>query len=128
MKITQKTRNQGQALITLLFFVVIAITITTAAVIIIITSTTAAAKFQEGIKTYYVAESGIENAFLRLLRDPNYAGETLTVEDGTAIVTVTGTSPYVITSVGEVGNFIRTIEAQADYTSGVLSVISWEEI
>ncbi len=123
-----KTYQKGQALITLLFFMVIAITITTASVIILFITISSATKFEQGTRSYYIAESGIENALLRLLRDPTYNGETMSVDDGTATITVSGTSPYVITSIGEVGNFQRTLRAEADYTNGVLSVNEWREI
>lgn len=123
-----KKLQKGQALITLLFFMVIAVTITTASVVILFVTTASTSKLEQGTRSYYVAESGIENALLRLLRDPSYAGETISVDDGSAVVTVSGSSPYIITSVGEVGTFQRTIQAEADYSGGVLSVTDWREI
>lgn len=123
-----QSNQRGQALITLLFFMVIAITITTASVVILFLTMSSATKFEQGTRSYYIAESGIENALLRLLRDPSYSGETITVEDGTAVISVSGTSPYVITSIGETGNFQRTLQVEADYTNGVLSVGEWREM
>ena len=68
----QLTINErGQALVTLLFFVIISTIITSAAIVIILVNSTSVAKAQAGISAYYAAESGIENAFLRLLRDIN---------------------------------------------------------
>jgi len=120
-------KQRGQALITLLFFIVIAVTITSAAVVIILTSTNSTTKFAEGMRSYYVAESGIENALLRLLRDPSYSGETLPVSDGTATITVTGANPYTVTSVGTVGEFMRTIVVSAKYEDNELKIDSWKE-
>ena len=120
--------DQGQALITLLFFMVIAITITTASVVILFITMSNATKFEQGTRSYYIAESGVENALLRLLRDPSYVGETIAVGEGTATITVTGTTPYIIRSVGEIGNFERTLQAEASYTNGVLSVDEWREL
>ena len=119
---------KGQALITLLFFLTIIITITAAAVVIILTGSSNATKFEQGTRVYYIAESGIENALIRLLRDPLYSGETMTVGDGSVTVTVTGSSPYVITSVGTIGNAQRTIRANAAFTTGILNVTDWKEI
>lgn len=119
--------QRGQALITLLFFIVIAVTITSAAVVIILTSTNSTTKFAEGMRSYYVAESGVENALLRLLRDPSYSGETLPVSDGTATVTVTGANPYSIMSVGKVGAFERILEVNAEYLNNELRINSWKE-
>ena len=119
---------RGQALISLLFFIVIITTITTAAVVIILTGSNAATKFEQGTRAYYVAESGVENALLRLLRDPSFTGETLTIDDGTVETTVTGSGPYVVTAKGTVGNFIRTIRVNAAYTNNALQVSGWKEI
>ncbi|MBI2611956.1 hypothetical protein HYW54_04415 [Candidatus Gottesmanbacteria bacterium] len=121
-------KTNGQILVTLLFFVVIAIIITSGAVVVILTNSLSASKFAQGNVAYYIAESGIENALLRLLRNPSYNGETLAIEDATALITVSGDNPKTITSVGSIGNFSRTIEVIADYTDNILTVTSWKEI
>lgn len=118
----------GQALITLLFFVLISLTITTGAIIIIIANSISVSRFQEGTLAYYAAESGVENALLRLLRDPNYAGETLTIGSGTAVITVTGVNPKTVVVIGQNGNFKRTIQAQINYDSGYYTFSNWKEI
>src|SRR5476649_2444851 len=109
MKKISYSRQKGQALITLLFFVIIAVTITTGAAIVVMTNTLNETRLQQSTLAYSVAESGSEN---RLLRNPNYTGETLTVGSGTATITVTGggANPYIITSKGQVGNYIRTVQ------------------
>jgi len=123
-----KIKDTGQALITLLFFVLIALTITSAAIIIIITNSTSASKFQEGTLAYYAAESGVENALLRLLRDPNYTGETLAIGDTTAVATVSGNNPKTIVSVGQNGKFKRTVQAQMNYNNGYYTFSNWKEL
>ena len=120
--------EKGQALITLLFFVLISLTITSAAIIIIIVNSISANKLQEGTLAYYAAESGIENALLLLLRNPNYTGETLTVGSSTVVISVTGSNPKTVVSVGQDGNFKRTIQAQINYTSGYYTFSNWKEI
>ena len=129
MKVILKIKEKGQALVTLLFFVVIALTITSAAIIIIITNSISSSKLMGGELAYYAAESGIENALLRLLRDPDYAGETLTIEDVTVTVTATGSAnTKTVVSVGENGNFKRTVQAQMTYNSGYYSFSNWKEL
>jgi hypothetical protein len=123
-----KILEAGQALTTLLFFVVISLTITAGAIIIIIANSTSTSKFQEGTLAYYAAESGVENALLRLLRNPNYTRETLIVGSATAEITVTGTNPITITSVGQNGNFKRTVQAQLSYNNGYYTVSNWKEL
>lgn len=120
--------QSGQALITLIFFVLIAITITSGAIIMIAVNSTSLGKLQEGNISYDAAEAGIENAFLRLLRDPNYTGETLTIDSTTVTITVSGSSPnYTITVVGT-GNFKRTVQVKMTYTSGYYTFSDWKEI
>ena len=81
--------KSGQALVTLLVFMIIAVTITSSAVMIIILNSKGSYRFQDGLVAYQIAESGAENAILRLLRNPDYTGETdLAVGEGTASIPV----------------------------------------
>lgn len=128
MKIKLKIKEKGQALVTLLFFILISLTITSGAIIIIIANSMSASKTQEGALAYYTAESGVENALLRLLRDPNYTGETLEIGTGTAVITVSGTNPKTIISIGQNGNFKRRVSAQATYNSGYYTFSNWKEL
>ena len=120
--------KRGQTLIFLLIFMAISVTITSAAVIVIILNSHASSKFAQGLEAYDIAESGAENALMRLLRDTSYTGETLTIGTGTATITLTGSNPYTITSQGTAGNFIRQVQVIATFTSGVMGVTSWKEI
>lgn len=121
-------RQKGQALVTLLVFMVVSIIITTAAIEIIFVNSLSTSKLEQGINTYYLAESGIENGILRLLRNPNYTGETLALEDGTIVVEVLGVDPIVITSTATANNTLRKIQAEMVYNNGVLTLSSWKEI
>lgn len=121
-------KQHGQALVTLLFFIIIGISITTAAAIVILTSSDTASSFELGTNAYYIAESGVENALLQLERNPSYTGEVLPVGSGTATVTVATGSSMIITSVGNLGNYLRKIQVQAVYNNNILSVTSWKEI
>jgi hypothetical protein len=128
-EIVSNFRQTGQALVTLLFFILISLTITSGAIIIIIANSFSVSKFQEGELSYYAAESGVENALLRLLRDPNYTGETLTIEGTTVIATVSGVAfPKVVTSTGQNGNFKRTVQAQINYDGIHYTFSNWKEL
>lgn len=120
--------KRGQSLVVLLVFMAIAMTVTSAAVVMMIVGSTAASRYEQGQIAYATAESGAENALLRLLRDPNYAGETLTIGSATATITVTGTDPKTVTSTGASGGFTRQVQVVAGYTSGILTVTSWSEV
>jgi hypothetical protein len=121
-------QKDGQALIVLVCFAVIATTIIASVVLISITTNSASGRTQEGAVAYSVAESGVENALLRLLRDPSYTGETLAVGSGSAVITVTGTNPKTIVSQGTSGNYYRTLQAVASDSAGILTVTSWKEL
>ncbi len=130
-----KKLQKGQALITLLLFVVVAVTIISASVIIIVLNTNSSTKIQEGEIAYMVAESGVENAILRLLRDPTYKGETLyvgspsgSIATPSATVQVSGGNPYIILSQGQEGNFVRKVQATVNWVNNVLSIQTWRVI
>jgi len=121
--------QRGQALITLLFFTVIAVIITSAAVVIILINSLSAQKLEQGTISYYAAESGAENAILRLLRDPSYTGETLTIDGSIVVSTVSQSgSTYTIASSATSGNFKRKVEITASFVSNILTISSWKEI
>lgn len=121
--------SRGAALITLLFFTMIATTVTGAAVVILLVNSLSGAKYQQGTVAYQIAQAGVENAKLRLLRNPSYTGETLDVGDGTAEITVTQNgSNYTILSQGTIGNFMRQIQVEATYSNNLLVVTSTEEV
>lgn len=119
--------NRGQALVTLIIFMVVAITITSAGVIAAIMNSRSATALEQGTLALQTANSGAENAILRLIRNPTYTGETITIGDGVATITVTGSNPATILSVGQVGNFVRKVQVN---TSGIsfLTITSWREI
>ncbi len=125
----RKSRSTGgSALVVLLSYVVIGVTLITVAVALGISNALTTMQEEEGNHALEVAESGAENALLRLLRTPGYTGETLTVADGNATVIVNGTTTKTITSTGLVGTFSRTVQVVADLDDGVLSLISWREL
>lgn len=120
-----KNHKKGQALVSLLMFVVVAMTVISTTITTVISNTRAASVEEQSVDAYYVAESGAENALMRLLRDPNYTGETLAVGQNNAIVTVTGTR---ITSIGNVNNLTKKIQVDVSYNDNQMVITSWKEI
>lgn len=124
-----KSNQKGQAILILLFFVIVSIMVTSSAVIIAFINSQASSKIQVGSEALSVAESGAENALLRLVRNPSYTGETVNINGGTALISVTTTgSTKTILSTGTVNNFIRKIQVVGNYTDNVLTVSSWKEV
>lgn len=123
-------KNQsGQALVTLLFFVLIGLTVISAAAFALYGNIQSTTVSEQGSYAYYIAESGVEEALIQILRDPNYTGtplgQPLTVGEGNAIIQVLGN---VITSTGTYRNSVRKIQAQTVYNNNVLTISSWKEI
>jgi hypothetical protein len=123
--------EKGQSLITLIFISIIGISIAMGATMLVFINSQSGLKYQQGELAYAIAQSGAENALLRLLRDPSYSGETMTVGSGTATVGVQSISSgnYIATSSGMLGNFTRKIQITAHYNSdNVLIMDSRKEI
>jgi hypothetical protein len=124
----QAISTNGQAMVLLLLYVIIAILITTASVATISINSRATDKLYQGTTALNIAESGAETAMIKLLRDPNYSGETLPIGTGQAVITVTGTTQKTVVSVGTIGTYSRKLQANVDYTNNILTVTSWREI
>lgn len=120
--------RRGQILVVLLVFVAMAMAVVSAAVAVMISNTQSSSRFEVGQTALGLAESGVEEALLMLLRDPNYGGETLTTTDGTATISVTGSDPKTILSSAVVRGAGRKIQVVASYGLGVLKVQTWREI
>ena len=127
MKKKKTYPEKGQALIILLIFMIIALTVTSAGVRVVLVNSISASSISQSQEVYFIAESGIENALLRLARDPNYTGENVIVGSGTTAVTISGGSTKTITSTATLGNFKKQIIASALYNNYVWSVNSWKE-
>lgn len=123
-----KTHKKGQTLTALLVFMVIAITIAVAGATLMSINLANIQRIEQGTTTFQAAESGAENALIRLLRDPNYPGETLTVGTATVTITVTGNPNKTILSRAEDGNFVRKIQINTTYVNSILSISSWKEV
>ena len=118
----------GQALVTLLVFSAVALIVTSAAVMVTIINSQTTAKFSQGEEALAVAEAGVENAIIQIKRNSAYSGETISVGDGTATITVSGASIKTITAKSSIGDFKRTLQVTGYYSSFSFSIQSWQEI
>src|SRR3989344_5586743 len=112
-------RQKGQTLTALLVFMVIAITVTAGAATLMSLNLGNVQRVEMGTDILLAAESGAENALMRLLRNPNYSGETFTVDQATVTITVNGSS---IVSSATDGKFTRKIQVDTVYTNNILAV------
>lgn len=123
----KRTNESGQTLIALLIFMLVALTVTLAAIAIAITNIKSNSSFTNGEFALQNAQSGAENALILLERNPSYSGSTMTLPNGTATITVSGSGTLSIVSVGAIGNFRRTVTVTATDTSDVINVTNWSE-
>ena len=131
----------GQALITLIFFVVIATVVISAAVTVLFINNLSATTSEQGTLAYYIAESGAEDGYLRILRNPCYTTPTTTptpaplvVGSGTVSLSITNTGcasfpvNITITSIGTLNNISKKIVISAVYnTTGSISITTWKD-
>lgn len=122
-----KQYSKGQTLVMLLVFIAVATAITTAAVTLLISSGRGITSVKEGGDVYKAAESAAENAYLRLLRNPTYTGETITIDGATTTSTVIGDDTKTITAVATRGDYRRSVVVTAAYSGGIFSIQSWQE-
>src|SRR3989344_8272621 len=118
----------AQSLVVLLVFIATATIITAGATTVTLINSQSGSKFSLAQETLEVAEAGADNAILRILRNPSYAGEILTVGAGTATITVSGSSTRTIDSTGQIGNFERKIRVVGTFTNNTFTITSWSEI
>ncbi len=120
--------QEGQTLVLLLVFVMMAIAITTAATFIIATNSKSATNVTLGLATRQMAEAGVENALLSLVRDPDFKGETFSLDMGTVTSSVSGTTIMNIISAATNGDYVKRVEVKATYSNNVLTPVSWKDL
>lgn len=119
-----RKNQKGQALISLMFFIIIALFLISAAVVMMIASAESTGKLEGEEVVTRVADSAAEEAILKLLRDPAFTGDDLTLPDGTAGVNVAGGT---ITVNAVAGKFTKKLVIGTSFANNVLSVVSWKE-
>lgn len=129
MRNNAKSLEKGQVMITMLYIMVIGMLVTTGAAYALIGNTQATTTYELGSLALAAAESGLENAVLRLIRDPAYSGETLTIDaNTTARIAVSTEAGIVVTSTGSAGSAVRHMQAQIHYNDDILRIDSWKEL
>lgn len=127
--------QQGQALITMIFIASIAITIIMAASVFILQNMKGTSLVEQGTVTYYAAESGAQEALLRMIRDSSYTGTpqgqplVIYIDGYPVSVDIKASSQSgIITASGTFNNSVRKIQVQTVYNNNVRTITSWKEI
>lgn len=121
--------QSGMALVTVIIFAVVGLIVITLGITLSISTSQANLHSLQAQQAFHIAEAGVENALIRVLRDPHYQGEVLTLNDGTATIEVSnGESSQVVTVVGEYRATTKKIEVRLSEQNGIMRVESWKEI
>ena len=128
MNLVKNSPSSGQALILLTVFVTIGLSVTLMAVTLAIATVSGSSRLEQAALIRQAAESGAENALLRLVRDPTYSGETLTVDDATVTITVSGSSTKVISVVSRRAALVKELQLVGSASDGRITVQFWPEV
>jgi hypothetical protein len=124
-----RIRNQnGQTLVALMIFVLMGIVITTFATLMIGQNSLSISRLQQGAVARQLADTGVENVLVNLLRNDAYTGDAFWIGDDYVIATVSGTATKTVRSTGISGSFKKEVEVVATFINNRLTVTSWKEI
>jgi hypothetical protein len=119
----------GQALIPVVLLMFAAVNIGLAMMVLSRGLLTNHLTVSDGVRTLNAAESGLEDAFMQLLRNPAYPGGSLTVDGVDCTVTVTGTeTDKTVVSECLYNRNVRTMQATVVFSGGVMTVSEEGEI
>lgn len=121
----RKANASGYAMVVLLVFVIMAMTLMSAAVNIMLVATQTSSVAERSEMSLANAESGVEEALLRAIRNPSYTGGTLTIGGDSVTIVVSGGSIKTITSRSSVANVGHGVTVTADYSGATLVIPSW---
>ncbi len=123
-----KHLRSGQVGILLTLIIFLLISITTTAVAIALSSSQSLTTTELSEQALASAQAGLDNAVLRLLRDPSYSGEAnLSIGQGSVTIIVSAATPQLVTSSAVVGGIVRRVRASVTTSAGQLVVGDYEE-
>lgn len=125
-------KEKGQALIILIVAIAVAISVLSTAIFASIGRAKVGNTNISGEKAYYAAESGLEYALQKLLRNPNACSDSDTLNQDGAAITINYNQSGLdcnITSGATNGNITKQIQVQVSFdANGVLQYNFWQEI
>ena len=121
-------KDQGQALIVVILIGMITLIGVVSATTLVISELKKNVATTLGIAQYEITYGAAENAFMQLLRNPNYTGETVTLGLSTCYITVAGTSTKSVDVRCTNGDYVRKIGATVTFAGGIMSVSGITEL
>lgn len=122
-------KNKGQTLVALLFFVLIGIMVTSVSTTLFFTNLRGDQASESSEILRQVADAGAEMALIKLLRNKNYSGESVVINNSNVTIEVVGgnTKTINVTSIDE-NNLEIKIQVIVNYANNVLNMISYKQI
>lgn len=121
-------KQKGQALIVVILVGMITLIGVVSATTLVISELKKNVATSLGIAQYEITYGAAENAFIRLLRNPNYTGETVTLGSSTCYITVEGTSTKTVEVRCTNGDYVRKVGATATFSGGIMTVSGITEL
>lgn len=122
--------RKAQTLVSLIVVVALSIIVVSTVLGLVISNSINTSSIQQSMLVRNAAESGMENALLRLLRDPSYAGETLpsAINGYQTVITVTGNNgTKTLESTATSLNYRRKILVEITYNENIMQINSWHD-
>jgi hypothetical protein len=115
-------------LVTILVFASVAITVTSGAIIVAAINTQGISKASRSEIILQNINSAGELSALEILRNPDYSGENLTIQNTDITISVTGSTTKTTDVYNTSGDFIRKLRIIGDYANNEYNITSREEI
>lgn len=122
---------KGQALIGVLAIIAISTVLVTSLMINSLISSDSSLKRRQSSQMINNADSYMQDAIIKLSRNLDYIGETLTVGGNQVIIEITGDNPktVIVKSINSSGDILRKLQTQISFNSdGVYTIDNWQEI
>ncbi|MBU1970320.1 hypothetical protein KJ605_00875, partial [Patescibacteria group bacterium] len=119
----------GQILTSVLVFVAFGLSVIALSAALTIISMQNTAKYPQSEQALGFAELGVEEAMLRLIRDPAYAGGALLIEDASIFLEISGDAETkTITSNASYSGFNKKVQVQVSLANHKLTLLSWKQV
>lgn len=123
-------KDKGQALIGVLAVIAISMILVSSLMMNSLISADSSLKLRQSSHAIINADSYIQDAIIKIIRDPNYVGESLTLPDSRVIIEVTGDNPknILVKSINFEGDILRRLSLQVNFSdNGAISIDNWTE-
>ncbi len=120
--------KSGQILTSVIVFIAFGLSVIALSSILTIINLQNTAKNIISVQALSYAEAGVEDAILRLIRDPAYPGGVATLDSATVAVTISGDAiNKTVTSTATYNGFTKKIVVVASLANNKLTLVSWKQ-